>query len=186
MALGEVVDARRDDGAAPPYPEDGTYDEQMAWVRERGYPEDGSHEAKLKWVRDSEQLPPYPRHGTPLEKNAWARLSTAYLTDTADTRWHGEDESEPLLEYTIDRGSGEVVSLRLVARQQPRAQRRPNVGTGQRRRTVGTASRNGRDPPLDEPPPGRRDLDALRGFHAASWRMYAHMRRRAATEAVAA
>ena len=90
------------------------YESQLAWVRDRGYPEDGTHEAKLEWVKANGQLPPYPRQGTPLEKTAWARLSTAYRTDTSDTKWHGEDLSEPLLEYTVNRRSGEVVSLRVV------------------------------------------------------------------------
>ena len=123
---------------ATPYPKDGTYDNRLAWCRERGYPEDGSHEENLAWVRANGQLPPHPRHGTPLEKNAWARLSTAYLTDTADTKWDGEDLSEPLLDVAVNSRSGEIVSLRLVPRQQPRAQRRGRArsAAAQRRQRI--------------------------------------------------
>jgi hypothetical protein len=133
---------------ADDYPKDGTYANQLAWVRDRGYPEHGTHEAKLAWAKANGQLPPYPRHGTALEKNAWARLSTAYLTDTSDTKWHGEDLSEPLLEFTVNRRSGEVVSLRLVPRQQPRAQRPRQQGVAQQRRNAGSASSTSRDPAL--------------------------------------
>jgi len=143
----------------------------------QGYPEDGTHEAKLAWVEANGQLPPYPREGTPVEKNAWARLSTAYRTDTSDTKWQGEDLSEPLLKFTVNRRSGEVVSLRLVPRQQPRAQRRRNAGG---------KSSTSRDPPLegsDEPPPER--LYELGRFDAASLRLCAHVRRREAKSRVA-
>lgn len=171
---------------ADDYPKDGTYESQFAWVRDRGYPKDSTHEAKLEWVKANGQLPPYPRHGTPLEKNAWARLSTAYLSDTSDTKWHGEDLSEPLLEYTVNRRSGEVVSLRLIPRQQPRAQRPRQQAHAQPRRNAGSASSTSRDPPLegsDEPPPER--LYELGRLDAASSRLWAHVRRREAKNRVA-
>ena len=152
----------------------------------QGYPEDGTHEAKLAWVEANGQLPPYPREGTPVEKNAWARLSTAYRTDTPDTKWQGEDLSEPLLKFTVNRRGGDVVSFRLVPRQQPRAQRRRQQGVAQRRRNAGGKSNTSRDPPLvgsDEPPPER--LYELGRFDAASLRLCAHVGRREAKSKVA-
>ena len=166
---------------ADDYPKDGTYESQRAWVRDRGYPENGTHEAKLAWVEANGQLPPYPRQGTPVERNAWAQLSTAYLTETSDAKWHGEDLSEPLLEFTVNRRSGEVVILRLIPRQQPRAQRPRQQAHAQQRRDAGSASSTSRDPPLegsDEPPPER--LYELGRLDAASSRLWAHVRRREA------
>jgi|SRR5215213_11525578 len=171
---------------ADDYPKDRNYESQLAWVRDRGYPEDGTHEANLEWVRANGQLPPYPRHGTALEKKAWGRLSTAYLTDTSDTEWQGEDLTQPLLEFTVNRRSGEVVSLRLVPRQQPRAQRPRQQGVAQRRRNAGSTASTSRDPPLegsDEPPPER--LYELGRLDAASLRLWAHVRRREAKSRVA-
>ena len=159
-------------GRVSAYPKDGTYEGQFAWVRERGYPEDGSHEEQLAWVRAHGQLPPYPRHGTPLEKNAWARLSTAYLTDTADTKWDGDDLSEPLLEVTVNRRGGELVGRRLVPREPRRARRAA--------RTVGARG----DPDSSEPPPRR--LYELGRLDAASSRLWHHVRRREARQRLAA
>ena len=147
----QLTSRPRSRGNTADYPKDGTYESQLEWVTNRGYPEDGTHEAKLEWVRAKGQLPPYPRQGTPLEKNAWARLSTAYFTHTSDTKWHGEDLSEPLLVFTVSRRRGEIVSLRFVPRQQPRAPR-PRTVRRARAQARAPGSKGSKDPPEPEPP----------------------------------
>ena len=176
-------------GDLPPYPKDGTYEEQLAWLRDRGYPEDGTHEENLEWVRANDQLPPKPQDCTKEDTWAWAKLSTAYLTTKAAeaegepaTRWLGEDEWEPGSDPEWDDGLwlmpldiGDLVTVVTGAR--PRASRRSARSGG---------SRSPPDDPSDPSPkrPPERPYELGR-LDAASARCWAKIRRREARERLA-
>jgi hypothetical protein len=104
-------------------PEDATSDEYAAWVRARkqlGETRLAEHRAARRpiSVRDAD-LGPYPKHGTQEGKEAWALAYDALHNDPASTGWEGEDTSEPLLEFSVDKRTGELVRLRFIPREAP-------------------------------------------------------------------
>jgi hypothetical protein len=165
----------------PPYP-----------VDETPYPEDGTFEEQFAWIQANGQLPPYPKqHGTRDQKNAWARLSTKYLTAKAEeaegkpaTRWLAKDEWEPeakdgwddgLWLMPLDPGDLVAVVRRPARARTSRTPRRAQGASAPRRSRPGTPTRGSPDSSgSDDDPP----LADLARTAAASARMVARIARR--------